>query len=212
MSGDPGDVEIKGVREEAVPTKLQPLESLREYFRKLRGKIGSNQEGQFNLEPEMVKYREDHMKTIGSTEMGIQAEIVYEGTKFQNSFDQAMDGLLAYARIGNGGQGWRVEGDAPTYGRTNFINLDNGHKYQIIDETDKVGGDKMVSIRPDHFVPGRSEGAYYFSGPGSLGGRKIEICGAHMNNIDEAVNDIKEVVKGATEHSAIINTQVSQKK
>jgi len=203
MSSDgPADVEIKEAREGAVPTKLRPLESIRAYFRRLQEKTGDNQEKQLGFEPEMVRYREDNMKTVGGTEMGIQADILFDGTKFRNSFDQAVDGLLAYARIGNGDQGWRMEGDAPTYGQTNYIGLDNGHKYKIIDEIDKAGGKKVVSIRSDRPAPGQQEGSYYFYGSAPLEGRKIEICGAHMNNIGEVMNDIREVVKGATEHAA----------
>lgn len=201
--------------EKPTPTKLGPKEAFADFLQRMKDRAGI-QVSELGVTPDMVKYREDNMQGYGDAKT-IQADVVFEGTRFQQAFDRATETLLTFARNSDKSTGWKIgdNGESATWGKYGIIELPNGRRYEVIDENreghpiDKA--ESTVSIRPDYsyykqkaeaegrdyYKGGKSynEGAYYFQGGGHWTGRKIEICGARMpGGVDEVMKDIKDVV------------------
>ena len=193
MSDEPGSKE-KGDHQERVPTKIGPREALAKVFDRAKNKVGI-QSREFGYDAEQVTYKHDHLKTYGKTDMGIQAEIGFDGTQYEKAFDNSIAALKKFAASGTESTNWRGGADNSSWGQLNKVELPNGHKYEVIDETRADDKNVSVSIRKDGESNGRPEGAYYLSDKGHFGGRNIEICGAKMDDVSKVMEDIESVVE-----------------
>jgi hypothetical protein len=163
----------------------------------------TGQAAEFGFESPMVRYRNDNQAAYqfegGAIEMGVQADIIFSGSRFEGAFDRVFDRLLQYARKGTQNTGWPTSEDSPDYGNYQVVTLPNGRSYAVVNETSKAGqGKEMVSIRGDLAYPERGrreEGNYYFSRtPGVKEAKKIKICGAHHpNEVAGVMADIIQV-------------------
>jgi len=164
-------------------------------------KLELGQSPEFNWNESMVRFREDHMKKFeDGDEMGIQADILFDGTEYEKVFDKTIKTLREFAKTGEEDAGWKFsENYQENFGKFRRVNIGE-RTYGIVDETrEKDAKVPYASIREDFSRDEKERahegGNYYFYGDGKNSPRKIEICGARMDNITQVLEDIKKVLE-----------------
>lgn len=179
-----------------------------------RAEKGMKQQESFGWTAAMVKDNSEEEAKASGTDMGLQAEIRFDGTEYQDAFDRTLDTLRSYASSGSGDMGWKgsVESEdtrESTHGRYSDVEV-NGRVYQVIDETPANSLTPSVSICPVISTDGNETaltgGAYYLTGvtPTSVVPfRQLEICGARIS-IDEVLKDITQIVEIAKQSQPVV--------
>lgn len=153
------------------------------------------QSSEFGYDPTKIWYRDrQHLQTIDGKYRGIQAIVTFEGTSYQDVFDEALKKLKDFADKGTGDCGWRSEDDKSRWGQFDEIELPNRHKYTIVDETQE--GDKGITLKIDH-----EGGVYTLTGKGKYNVREIDISDVRreMKSVDQVMKEIEAIIKAVSE-------------
>lgn len=146
---------------------------------------------EFGYDPAKVWYRQlQYLQTIDGIYRGVQAIVTFEGTPYQDVFDEALKKLKEFADKGTGNYGWRSDEDKSRWGQFNEVELPNYHKYRVVDRTEEEDKGIALSIEDEESC------SYRFTGKGKYNVRAIDISDARteMKSVDQVMEEIKVIV------------------